>query len=135
MIIYIFNLKFVIDDYNCLRYLNNDIFEIIQKYDDEFRAKLNILKDNLYTNRINKKFVCLHNLYKLRNKQINNIKNICPHNQLYQEKEDDYHKITYEYYCILCDKYINKQQNYNHILVKNKHNYYESTFVKKRKIL
>ena len=137
MIIQIFDQKYIVNKDNLIIYFNEKIFKLINSYDDEFQVKLNYIKINLYNKSINKLYNDVRYFTNKRDRKLIEIKKICPHNELYEDCEDDYHRVYYEYYCKLCDKPINKIDKIEEYIsksIKKKYDYIETVFVKKRKI-
>ena len=136
MIIQIFGQNYIVNQDNLIIYFNETIFNIIKSYDDELAVKLNYIKINIYNKKINKIYNNLRFLCKSRENKLQFIRNICPHNKLYQECNDEFHRIYYDYYCDLCHKCINKtKETYDSKVIRNKSNYVETIFIKKRKLI
>ena len=134
MIIKIFDQNFIVNKDNLIIYFNDTIFNLINMYDDELQVKLNYIKINIYNKHINRLYNCARYLSRIRDTNMSKIKNICPHNVLYEDREDDYHRVYYEYYCKLCDRQINKKEEYDSKAIKKKYDYTEIVYIKRRKV-
>ena len=138
MIIQIFEQKFITNNNNLIKYFNKTIFNLIKEYDDELEVKLTYLKINLYDKCISKFYNNIRNIIYRKTNIINHIQFKCPHNKLYEECNDDIHRVYYDYYCKLCNKPIDKkekQKDYSINIIRKSINIVETEIVKRRKLI